>query len=98
MRALLPAAAMRIAGGETTREHSDFRELIDRACLDVLQPHAALASGITGVRRAAHARHAHNRVFTPQAWTNGIGLARNAHLVAGTGETRFAEFAYAPPQ
>ena len=44
---------MRIAGGEMTRELSEFRELIAGGCLDVLQPDVALVGGITGLRRVA---------------------------------------------
>ena len=98
MRALRAATDLRIAGGEMTRELSDFRELIDRGCLDVLQPDAALVGGITGLRRVAYAAKAHNLVFTPHTWTNGMGLVANAHLVAGIGETPFLEFPYDPPQ
>ena len=98
MRALREAVDIRIAGGEMTRELSAFRDLIERGCLDVLQPDAALVGGITGLRRVAHLAEAHGIVFTPHTWTNGMGLVANAHLVAGLGCAPFLEFPYDPPQ
>jgi L-alanine-DL-glutamate epimerase-like enolase superfamily enzyme len=98
MAALRAATDVRIAGGEMTREFTEFRELAARGSLDVLQPDAALVGGITGLRRVAHLAQAHNLVFTPHTWTNGMGLVANAHLVAGLGETPFLEFPYDPPQ
>jgi L-alanine-DL-glutamate epimerase-like enolase superfamily enzyme len=98
MTALRAALDVRIAGGEMTRELSDFRELATRGCLDVLQPDVALVGGITGLRRVAYLAQAHNLVFTPHTWTNGMGLAANAHLAAGLGETPFLEFPYDPPE
>jgi L-alanine-DL-glutamate epimerase-like enolase superfamily enzyme len=98
MRRLRDATDVRIAGGEMTRELSGFRELVTRGSLDVLQPDAALVGGITGARRIAHLAEAHNLVFSPHTWTNGMGLVANAHLVAGLGGTPFLEFPYDPPQ
>ncbi|HLK26771.1 MAG TPA: mandelate racemase/muconate lactonizing enzyme family protein [Caulobacteraceae bacterium] len=98
MSALRDATALRIAGGEMTRELSAFRDLVERRCLDVLQPDAALVGGITGLRKVAGLAEAHGVVFTPHTWTNGMGLAANAHLVAGLGCAPYLEFPYDPPQ
>lgn len=40
----------------------------------------------------------HDLVFTPHIWGNGIGLAANAHLVAGCTGTPFLEYPYDPPE
>ena len=74
---------MRIAGGEMTRELYEFRTLIERGCLDVLQPDAALVGGITGLRKVGQMALEHNLVFTPHTWTNGMGVMANAQLVCG---------------
>ena len=81
-----------------TREAHEFRELITRGCLDLLQPDAALVGGITGARRIAELAQAHGLTFSPHTWTNGMGLVANAHLAAGLGGTPFLEFPYDPPQ
>jgi L-alanine-DL-glutamate epimerase-like enolase superfamily enzyme len=98
MRALREATGVRIAGGEMAREFAECRELVDRRCLDVLQPDAALVGGITGLRRVAHMAQAAGLTFSPHTWTNGLGVVANAHLAAGLGETPFLEFPYDPPQ
>ena len=36
--------------------------------------------------------------FTPHSWTNGLGVAANAHLTAGLGEAAYMEFPYDPPE
>jgi L-alanine-DL-glutamate epimerase-like enolase superfamily enzyme len=98
MRALRESVDVRIAGGEMTRQAHELRELIDKGCLDVLQPDAALVGGITGLRRAAIMAQEHNIVFTPHTWTNGMGVVANTQLVAGLGEAPFIEFPYDPPE
>jgi L-alanine-DL-glutamate epimerase-like enolase superfamily enzyme len=98
MKALRAATSVRIAGGEMTRELSAVRELALRGCLDVLQPDAALVGGITGLRRIAYLAQDKGLVFSPHTWTNGMGLAANAHLAAALGETPFLEFPYDPPE
>ena len=89
---------MRIAGGEMTREPYEFRELLDRECLDVFQPDCVCSQGITGLRRLAHDVDAAGRIFTPHTWGNGIGVMANLHLTAGTVGTPFIEFPFDPPE
>ena len=98
MRRLRDRTDVRIAGGEMTRELYEFRDLITEGCLDVLQPDAALVGGLTGLRRVALMAEAHNLIFTPHTWTNGMGLVANAHLTAGLCDAPFLEFPYDPPQ
>ena len=98
MAALRAATPIRIAGGEMTREHYEFRDLITGGCLDVLQPDAALVGGITGLRRVAAMALEHNLVFTPHTWTNGIGVTANAHLAAGLAGSPYLEFPFDPPE
>jgi L-alanine-DL-glutamate epimerase-like enolase superfamily enzyme len=98
MAALRQATRVRIAGGEMTRELHEFRNLIQRGSLDVLQPDAALVGGITGLRRVGQMALEHNLIFTPHTWTNGIGVVANAHLTAGATGAPFLEFPYDPPE
>ncbi len=98
MTALRQAVDLRIAGGEMTREPHELRTLIQRGCVDVLQPDAALVGGITGLRRIGQMALDHGMVFTPHTWGNGIGLIANAHLVAGCTGAPFLEFPYDPPE
>lgn len=98
MRRLADATAIRIAGGEMTRELSEFRDLIAGRCIDVLQPDAALVGGLTGLRRVAMMAREAGVAFTPHSWTNGIGVLANAHLAAGIGEATWLEFPHDPPE
>jgi L-alanine-DL-glutamate epimerase-like enolase superfamily enzyme len=94
---LREATDVRLAAGEMTRQMHELRELIERRCADVLQPDAALVGGITGLRRIALMAQEHNLVFTPHTWTNGMGVAANAHLTAGLVDAPFLEYPYDPP-
>ncbi|MBX6321481.1 MAG: mandelate racemase/muconate lactonizing enzyme family protein [Rhodospirillaceae bacterium] len=98
MAALRQMTDLRIAGGEMTRELHEFRVLIEKGCLDVLQPDAVLVGGITGLRRVALMAEEHGLMFTPHTWGNGIGLMANLHLVAGLTGAPFLEFPYDPPE
>lgn len=98
MAALRAAVDVRVAGGEMNRESFEFRTLIERRCLDVLQPDAALTGGISGLRRVAEAAVDAGLVFTPHTWSNGLGFVANAHLAVGAGNPPYLEFPYDPPE
>jgi L-alanine-DL-glutamate epimerase-like enolase superfamily enzyme len=92
---------MRIAGGEMTREPHEFRELLDRGCLDVFQPDAVCTQGISGLSRLAHEVDAAGHLFTPHTWGNGIGVLANLHLAAGTvghEGSQWVEWPFDPPE
>jgi L-alanine-DL-glutamate epimerase-like enolase superfamily enzyme len=97
MRLLRESTDIRVAAGEMTRQLHEFRDLLQDACVDVLQPDVALVGGITGLRRVAVMAQEHHVLFTPHTWTNGMGVVANAHLVAGLGDAPFLEFPYDPP-
>ena len=92
------AVDIRIAGGELTREPYEFRELLERDCLDVFQPDCVCTQGLTGLRRLAHDVVGAGKTFSPHTWGNGIGLLANAHLTAGTVGAPFLEFPFDPPE
>ncbi|HEV2365679.1 MAG TPA: mandelate racemase/muconate lactonizing enzyme family protein [Caulobacteraceae bacterium] len=98
MARLRTMTTLRIAGGEMTRELDAFRDLLVEGCLDVLQPDAALVGGLTGLRRIAAMAQAFGVAFSPHTWTNGLGLAANAHLAAGLAGSAFLEFPFDPPE
>ena len=98
MAALREALDVRIAGGEMNRETFEFSTIIERRCLDILQPDAALTGGISGLRRVADAAVDAGLVFTPHTWSNGLGFVANAHLAVGAGNPPYLEFPYDPPE
>ena len=98
MAALRGATDVRIAGGELTRELHEFRTLIQRGCLDVLQPDVVATGGISGLARIARQAVDKGLMFTPHTWGNGIGLLANAHLAAGVAGSPYLEFPFDPPE
>lgn len=96
MTALRHSTRLRIAGGEMAREVHDLRMLVERGCLDVLQPDAVLTGGITGLARIGRLAQSRGLAFTPHTWGNGVGLMANAHLAAGLGTAPWLEFPYDP--
>ena len=98
MAALRQMAGVRIAGGEGNRELHEYTNLINRRCLDVLQPDASWAGGITGLRRVAAMAIENRLEFSPHTWNVGIGVLANAHLAAGLAGSSFLEFPYDPPE
>jgi L-alanine-DL-glutamate epimerase-like enolase superfamily enzyme len=84
-----------------TREPYEFRELLDRDCLDVFQPDCVCSQGITGLAPLARRVVAAGKLFTPHTWGNGIGLLANMHLAAGTAGvdgSQWVEFPHDPPE
>lgn len=98
MTELRRRVGIRLAGGELTREPYEFRELLERGCLDVFQPDAVCSMGISGLRHLAADVEAAGKIFTPHTWGNGIGLMANLHLTAGTVDAPFVEFPCDPPE
>jgi len=95
------AGALRIAGGEMTREPYEFRELLQRGCLDVFQPDCVCTQGITGLAALARQVLDAGHTFTPHTWGNGIGVAANLHLAAGAAGqdgAQWVEWPFDPPE
>jgi L-alanine-DL-glutamate epimerase-like enolase superfamily enzyme len=97
MRMLREQTGVRVAGGEMARTFEELRLALESDALDVYQPDAVLALGVSGARSLAELALRRNRWFTPHTWTNGIGLLANLHVCAGVGGGPFLEFPYDPP-
>ena len=98
MAVLNNAVTVKIAGGELTREAHLLADLVERRCVDVLQPDATQTCGITGGARLARIAAAAGVSFTPHTWGNGIGLLANAHLFAGCKGGPWLEYPIDPPE
>ncbi len=97
MAALRAASGVRIGGGEMARSFEELAQALERDALDVYQPDAVLALGISGARTLAELALRRGRWFTPHTWTNGIGLLANLHLCAGVGGGPLLELPHDPP-
>jgi D-galactarolactone cycloisomerase len=97
LAALRAASLVRVAGGEMVRSYAELTALIEADALDVYQPDAVLAVGISRARTLAEHVLAKGRQFSPHTWTNGIGLLANLHLTAGVGGGPYLEYPFDPP-
>jgi L-alanine-DL-glutamate epimerase-like enolase superfamily enzyme len=97
MRTLREQAGIRVAGGEMARTAGELLAALAAGALDVVQPDAVLAVGISRAKTIAEVAMLGNHWFTPHTWTNGLGLAANLHLAAGVGGGPYLEFPYDPP-
>ena len=95
MRAL--RAQVRVAGGEMARTPAELLAALEAGAVDVLQPDAVLAVGMSRARTIAELALLRHRWFTPHTWTNGLGLLANLHVAAGVGAGPYLEFPYDPP-
>lgn len=85
-----------IAGGEFNENSSELHQFLDRGAVDVLQPDAALVTGIKrAVEVAGRAREEGVR-FVPHTWTNAVGFAANLHVMAAVG-SGWCEFPHDEP-
>lgn len=88
---------IRIAGGEMNRRWHDFQEMNRLRSLDVYQPDAVLAGGITMVKKIAAWVQDAGAWFSPHTWSNGIGLIANLHLACAVSKCPYLEFPFDPP-
>ncbi len=96
MVAVKAGSGIRVAGGEMVRSFPELIALADVDALDVFQPDAVLAVGISRARTLAGLVLSKGRWFSPHAWTNGIGLLVNLRLVAGAGGGPYLEYPIDP--
>jgi D-galactarolactone cycloisomerase len=85
-----------IAGGEFLDGLDECHDLLDAGGVDVIQPDAAIVSGIRGGVEVAGAARERGVEFVPHTWTNGLGLAANLHVMAAV-DAPYCEFPIEPP-
>ena len=88
---------IKIAGGEDNHGLHEFKLLIDRGCLDILQPDALLSEGIFQLRKVAGMAEAASIEIVPHTWGNGMGMLANLHLAAASPNCTWLEFPHDPP-
>jgi L-rhamnonate dehydratase len=89
---LAQATEIRVAAGEWLQTRFEFRELMDRGCVDVVQPDIGRVGGITEAMRVAQMAYDRGRVVVPHCWKTGIGVAATAHVAVASPNVRFIEF------
>lgn len=89
---LSEATEIRIAAGEWLQTRFEFLDLMDRGCVDVVQPDVGRVGGITEAMRVVQMAMDRGKVVVPHCWKTGIGIAATAHLAAASPNCRFIEF------
>jgi D-galactarolactone cycloisomerase len=97
MAALRQRTRTPIAGGELNAGWQEFKVMLEKGSLDIYQPDATLAGGISDALRVMDACREKGLDFSPHTWTNGIGFLINLHLFAAWGTDGFLEYPYEPP-
>jgi D-galactarolactone cycloisomerase len=71
-----------IATGEALYTAFDFKRLIDRRAVDVVQPDLSLCGGFWQGRQVAQLALMDHLRLSPHVWGSGVGLAAAVHFVA----------------
>jgi len=71
-----------IATGEALYTAFDFKRLIDRRAVDVVQPDLSLCGGFWQGRQIAQLAMMEHLRLSPHVWGTGVGLAAAVHFVA----------------
>jgi L-rhamnonate dehydratase len=92
---LADAVEIPIAAGEQDTTVWGFRELIERAHVDVVQPDVTRCGGITELLRIAELARERGVATVPHAWKSGIIKAASLHVNAVLPEALFQEYCVA---
>ncbi len=89
LRAVSPVA---ISGGETLFGLKEFSHLINRRCVDIIQPDACTSGGISECLRIAGAAAMNNITVVPHAWGSSATVMANVHWAFAAPNVRLQEF------
>lgn len=95
---LASAVDTRIAVGDWgfTGRH-EFREVLERGNVDVVQPSAVRAGGINEIVRIAEMAYSRGRLCIPHSWCHMVGVAAELHMAAVVPNMPYIEFPVAIP-
>lgn len=88
---------LKIAGGEDSHGLYELKLLLDRGCLDVIQPDAIKSTTASHIRAIAAFAQQVGVEVVPHTWGNGIGLLVHLHLAASLPTCGYLEFPHDPP-
>ena len=91
------ALDMPVAAGEHEYTLWQFRDLIERARVDIVQPDLVKCAGLTEAVRIAHLAQAHGKILVPHQTQQTIGHTVNVHyLAAFDHSSRAQEYSWVP--
>jgi len=85
-----------IAAGEGYQTVFDFKELIDRRAVDLLQPDVGKLGGLSEAKRVTELARMHNVPWVPHNWSTSINTAASLQLVASSLDAFLLEFKEEP--
>lgn len=89
---LADAVETRIAAGEEDSTRWGFRELMDRARVDVIQPDVTRAGGISEVVRIGRMAELRGVMTVTHSWSTGIIKAASLHALAALPNAEWFEY------
>ena len=81
-----------IAAGEYEHTRFGFKDMITRRAVDIVQPDATIAGGLTECKKIAAMAEAWHIKCAPHVWGSIVGLAAHLHLIASTPNCLMLEF------
>jgi len=93
---LASSVDVQIAGGGKIFGLHNFRMLLEKGALDIVQPDVEAVGGILELKKTALLAESYGRGCVPHCYGPGLMLAATLH-VAGSTNISWVEFAYFPP-
>ena len=91
------ALDMAVAAGEHEYTLWQFRDLIERAKVDIVQPDLVKCAGLTEAVRIAHLAQAHGKILVPHQTQQTVGHTVNVHFLAAFDHSsRAQEYSWVP--
>lgn len=94
---LTRATRIPVAGGELNTGMSEFWQMIEQRCYDIVQADAAFSGGLWTCRKIAALTEAAGLQFVPHTWSNEVAFHANFHLALSTPSCGWLEIPYDPP-
>ncbi|EBV3599717.1 mandelate racemase/muconate lactonizing enzyme family protein, partial [Salmonella enterica subsp. enterica serovar Virchow] len=100
LAALSAYSRVPISGGELhVAGYYELARMAHKRCYNIFQPDAMWAGGVQQCLQVAQLCRGLDLKFTPHSWSNGIGFAVNAHIMAASGfaDEMTYEYPLSPP-
>ncbi len=81
-----------IAGGENGCSIYEYKQLIDKKCVDIIQPDVTHAGGIGEVKRAAEYAYLNGITVAPHVFRSGASVAAHLHLLSAIPNALICEY------
>lgn len=82
----------RISGGEEVGTLHEFRELLEKGCVDIVQPDMSRCGGLTVARKLIDLAEEYNAVIIPHAFKTNILMSATLQYIAALPNAWYQEF------